>query len=258
MKVVILAGGFGSRLSEETINKPKPLVEIGGRPIIWHIMNIYAHYGYDDFIICLGYKGYMIKEYFMNYRFHDGDIRVDLASGTVKNLTGSSKRWKITLADTGENAMTGGRLLGARKYLVPDEPFMMTYGDGLADVNITELLNFHQQHRLAVTVTATRPPARFGALKLKMNGEVENFSEKPATEGGYINGGFFVLEHSVFDYIESASTSFEDFTLRKMTESSQVSAFRHDGFWQPMDTLREKNYLETLWQDSSAPWKVWK
>jgi glucose-1-phosphate cytidylyltransferase len=257
MKVVILAGGYGSRLSEETTIKPKPLVEIGGRPIIWHIMKIYSHYGFNDFIICLGYKGYQIKEYFLNYRFHDSDIMVDVSNNKVNTLTEERQNWKITLADTGETSMTGGRLLGIKNYLNNDSTFLMTYGDGVADVNINSLLQFHKKHGRAVTVTAAKPPARFGALKIDSNYNVLEFSEKPASEGSYINGGFFVLEKKIFNFIESKSTSFEEHSLKKMTERSEVSAFIHDGFWQPMDTLRDKNHLDSLWRESLAPWKVW-
>lgn len=255
MKAVILAGGLGSRLSEETQIKPKPLVSIGHMPIIWHIMKIYSHYGIKEFIICLGYKGLLIKEFFANYHLYANDLTVQVGKG----LTYHGERaedWNITLVDTGDDTQTGGRLKRVRDF-VGDDDFCMTYGDGVADVNISELIAFHQSHGAHATVTATHPTARFGALSLDGD-KVEAFVEKPVTESGWINGGFFVLKPSVLDYIDGDETLWEQEPMRNLAEDGQLRAFFHEGYWQPMDTLREKAMLEELWMSGDAPWKVWK
>lgn len=256
MKVVILAGGFGTRLSEETVIKPKPMVEIGGKPILWHIMKIYSHYGFHDFVICLGYKGYAIKEYFVNYSLHMSDLTVDLKKNAIETQQNVLEPWKITLVDTGYDTMTGGRIKRIRDH-VGDETFMLTYGDGVADVNIRNLLEFHKKKKKFATVTAIQPPVRFGVLQIEENSDVRSFLEKPMSGGGYVNGGFFVLEHNVFDYIENDSTVFERAPLEAITNDQQMNAYRHNGFWFAMDTLRDKNYLEGLWAAGKAPWKVW-
>ncbi|OFZ79197.1 MAG: glucose-1-phosphate cytidylyltransferase [Bdellovibrionales bacterium RIFOXYD1_FULL_55_31] len=257
MKAVILAGGLGTRLSEETSLKPKPMVEIGGQPILWHIMKMYSGFGINDFVICLGYKGYLIKEYFSNYFLHTSDVTIDVAKNKIEVHDNKSEPWKVTLVDTGTDTMTGGRLKRVAKYLDPSEDFCMTYGDGVSDLDINELIEFHRTQKLLATVTATRPPGRFGAIKL--NGcRVDHFQEKPSGDGGYINGGFFVLSPRVLDYVENDATVWEQEPMKRLAADSQLAAFKYDGFWQPMDTIRDKNYLETLWVKNKAPWKRWK
>jgi len=256
MKVVILAGGFGTRLSEETVVRPKPMVEIGGKPILWHIMKIYSHYGYNDFIVCLGFKGYMIKEYFSNYFLHMSDVTFDMCTNTMEVHHQKAEPWRVTLVDTGQDSMTGGRVKRVASY-VGDETFMLTYGDGLADINIARLVEFHREHGKAATLTATQPVGRFGALKLGESSQVEAFHEKPVGDGGWINGGFFVLEPSIFERIAGSSTVFEKEPLESLSRDGELVAHRHSAFWQPMDTLRDKIYLEELWDSGRAPWKVW-
>ena len=258
MKAVILAGGLGTRISEETHLKPKPMVELGGKPILWHIMKIYAHHGINDFIICLGYKGYAIKEYFANYFLHTSDVTLDLQNNDITVHHRYTEPWKVTLVDTGELTMTGGRLKRIRPYLNEGEPFCMTYGDGVSDVNVTELIQFHKDSGTNATLTATYPPGRFGALDIAEGGRVTAFHEKPAGDGGMINGGFFVLDPSVIDLVDGDESVWEQKPLEILAETGQLSAFKHTGFWQPMDTLRDKNYLESLWSKGDAPWKVWK
>lgn len=255
MKAVILAGGYGTRISEETQTKPKPLIEIGGRPILWHIMKTYSHYGINDFIICCGYKGYKIKEYFTNYFAHNSDITVDLKNNHVDVHQKPSEPWKVTLVDTGLDTMTGGRLKKVEKY-VGNETFCFTYGDGVSDVNISEVIKFHQKNKKSATVTSVQPPGRFGNLELNDN-LVSKFIEKPQGDGGWINGGYFVLEHDVFDYINDDTTIWEKDSLEKLAQNNQLLAFKHNGFWQPLDTLRDKNYLEKLWVSNKDSWKVW-
>lgn len=258
MKVVILAGGLGTRLSEETEKKPKPMVEIGGKPIIWHIMNTYSFYGVNDFIICCGYKGYLIKEYFMNYFLHQSDVTFDLNKNKMKVYENKTGSWKVTLVDTGENTMTGGRLKRVKKYLNKEEAFCLTYGDGLCDVNISKLIKFHKNHGKKATITAVRPPGRFGALKFEKKNIVKSFHEKPIGDGSWINGGFFVLNPSVIGLIKSDKTSLEADTLKILAKKNNLRGFKHKGFWQPMDTLREKFILNDLWNKGKAPWKLWK
>lgn len=255
MKAVILAGGFGTRISEETHLKPKPMVEIGGKPILWHIMKVYSHYGIHDFIICLGYKGYMIKEFFANYFLHQCDVTIDLKNNRVQVHQNSTEPWSVTLIDTGEETMTGGRLKRVREY-VGNEDFCFTYGDGLSDVNIPDLVNFHQQQGTFATVTAVKPPGRFGALSMEA-GKIYHFEEKPLGDGGWISGGFFVLSPKVFDYIEGDHTIWEQDPMRNLATEGHLSAYLHHGFWRPMDTLRDKNYLDELWLAGQAPWKLW-
>ena len=257
MKAVILAGGLGTRLSEETDCKPKPMVEIGGKPILWHIMKTYLAHGVDEFIICCGYKGYIIKEYFGNYFWHQSDVTFDSQQNSAVIHNTTAEPWKVTLVDTGENTMTGGRLKRIRDYVKDEESFCFTYGDGVSDVDITSLIAFHQEHGKQATLTAARPPGRYGALLFGSNDAVEKFQEKPDGDGSWINGGFFVLNPSVIDRIESDSTSWESEPLCGLAKDGQLSAFKHAGFWQPMDTLREKNLLNELWQSGNAPWKVW-
>ena len=256
MKAVILAGGFGTRISEESHLRPKPMIEIGGKPILWHIMKIYSHYGINDFVICLGYKGYMIKEYFANYFLHMSDVTFDMSSNQMHVHHKSAEPWKVTLVNTGESSMTGGRLRRVREYL-DDEDFCFTYGDGVADIDIGKLVEFHRAHGKLATVTAIQPPGRYGALA--MDGDaVLGFQEKPKGDGGWINGGFFVLSPKVLNYIDSDDTTWEQEPLITLAGEDQLRAYQHDGFWQAMDTLREKNLLEDLWQSKTAPWKVWK
>lgn len=255
MKVVILAGGMGTRLSEETVLKPKPMVEIGNRPILWHIMKIYSHYGFNDFVICLGYKGYVIKEFFSNYLMHISDVTFDLRSGKMEAYQNEVEPWRITLVDTGESTMTGGRIKRVEK-LVGDSTFLLTYGDGVTDVNISDLVSFHRSMERSATVTAVRPPGRFGALEVG-DGMVTSFREKPLGDGYYINGGFFVLEPEVFDYIEGDATIWERDPLESLTRDGQLACYKHDGFWYAMDTMREKKHLEALWSSGVAPWKKW-
>lgn len=257
MKVVILAGGRGTRLSEETGIRPKPMIEIGGRPILWHIMKLYGTQGFDDFVICLGYKGYQIKEYFMNYFARNSDLTVDLATNQIEFHHCTSERWRVTLVDTGDATETGGRLLRVKKY-VGSEPFFMTYGDGLADVDLRALLLEHRAHPNAVaTVTAVQPLGRFGSMMTDPSGHVATFVEKPQGDGHWINGGFFVLEPSIFDYIGSPMEQFEREPLERLTRERGLFAHHHRGFWQPMDTLRDKEFLNRLWADHAAPWKLW-
>lgn len=255
MKAVILAGGLGTRLSEETVIKPKPMVEIGGMPIIWHIMKIYSCYGINDFIICCGYKGYLIKEYFMNYSLHTSDVKIDLASNNIQVVNKTHEDWKITLVDTGEDSMTGGRLKRVKNYL-DNEDFCFTYGDGVADIDVQKLIDFHKNHGKLATLTATYPPGRFGSLMIKDN-VVNKFMEKPKGDGAVINGGFFVLSPKVLNLIDDDKTVWEQEPLNKLASDGELMSFLHDGFWQPMDTLRDKTFLNNLWNDSKAPWKKW-
>jgi glucose-1-phosphate cytidylyltransferase len=258
IKVVILAGGLGTRLSEETDLKPKPMVEIGGKPILWHIMKIYSYYGFNDFVICCGYKGYIIKEYFANYFLHQADISVDLAKNNIQVHHSKAEPWKITLVDTGLNTMTGGRINRIMEY-VAGETFMLTYGDGVSNINIKVLQDFHKNNRKLATVTAVHQSAgRFGAISLKDENTVERFSEKPKSNGIWINGGFFVLEPGVFNYItEGDSTIWERTPLENLAKDNQLMAFKHSGFWRPMDTLRDRMELETMWTTGNAEWKIW-
>lgn len=257
MKAVILAGGLGTRLSEETSIRPKPMVEIGGKPILWHIMKIYSAHGINDFIICCGYKGYVIKEYFANYFLHMSDVTFDLRYNQMNVHSGKAEPWKVTLVDTGESTMTGGRLKRVREY-IGNEAFCFTYGDGVANVNVTEVIEFHKQQKTLATLTAVQPPGRFGAIALHEGQTIiESFSEKTDGDGAYINAGFFVLDPQVIDFVENDSVMWEHEPLRKLAAMGQLSAYRHDGFWQPMDSLRDKNLLEDLWSSGSAPWKVW-
>ncbi len=255
MKVLILAGGLGTRLSEETDIRPKPMVEIGGKPILWHIMKIYSHYGFNDFVILLGYKGYFIKEYFANYYLHQSDVTFDLHSGEMEVHNNTSEPWQVTLIDTGLESMTGGRIKRAQKY-IDGQPFMLTYGDGVADVNIKELLDAHRKNKNVVTMTAIQPAGRFGVLNISSN-KVEAFVEKPAGDGSWINGGFMVCEPEILNLIDSDSTMFEHKPLLEMAGQGQLGAFKHNGFWQCMDTLRDKTYLNELWDKNLAPWKIW-
>lgn len=256
MKAVILAGGLGTRLSEETSLKPKPMVDIGGKPILWHIMKIYAAYGVNEFIICLGYKGYIIKEFFANYFLHLSDVTFDLAKNEMQVHNSQSEPWKVTLVETGEDSMTGGRLKAVEKYLGDDQTFCFTYGDGLSSINIAKLIEFHKSSGRKATVTAVQPAGRFGALTLN-DKLVTGFVEKPQGDGGWINGGYFVLDRSVLSLIENSSTVWEKEPMESLAKTSQLQAFHLDGFWHAMDTLRDKNYLEALWLKGNAPWKVW-
>ena len=256
MKCVILAGGLGTRLAEETVRIPKPMVEIGGKPILWHIMKIYGAHGITEFIICLGYRGYVIKEYFANFYMHSSDITVDLASGGMTVHRNASEPWKVTLVDTGQDSMTGGRLARVMPYLRDEDAFCLTYGDGLGDVDITSAAAFRKAHGKLATVTAVKPPGRYGALECA-NRQVVKFAEKPRGDGGLINGGFFVLSPKCLDFIEGDKTSWEDAPLTSLATAGELMAFEHLGFWQPMDTLREKMLLEELWTSGSAPWKKW-
>lgn len=257
MKVVLLAGGYGTRISEESGTKPKPMVEIGGRPILWHIMKSYSQFGLNDFIICLGYKGYVIKEFFANYFLHQSDVTFDLQNNDITVHDRQVEPWKVTLVDTGLDTMTGGRLLGIRDHLDETEDFCMTYGDGVSDVDIRQLLAFHRQAGRLATLTAVQPPGRFGALKIQETG-VEEFAEKPLGDGSWINGGFFVLSPKVLDYIETSQTIWEQEPLQKLAADAELSAYKHSGFWQPMDTLRDKSHLEQLWTTDKAPWASWR
>ena len=257
MKVVLLAGGMGTRISEESQVRPKPMIEIGGKPILWHIMKIYAQHGLTHFIVCLGYKGYLIKEYFSNYCLHNSDVTFDLGQNTTTLHGASSDQWTVTLVDTGIESMTGGRLKRVAAYLADDQAFCMTYGDGLADIDISALLRYHNRTGLHATVTATQPPGRFGALRLAEQDRVTGFQEKPVGDGGWINGGFFVLSPKVLDYIEHEGVMWEQAPLERLVKEGQVCAYRHTGFWHSMDTLRDKNHLEELWSRGKAPWKIW-
>jgi glucose-1-phosphate cytidylyltransferase len=255
MKAVILAGGFGTRITEETHLKPKPMIEIGGNPILWHIMKIYSTYDINEFIICCGYKGYLIKEYFANYFLHMSDVTFDMKQNKMEVHRKFVEPWKVTLVDTGIDTMTGGRLKKVKEYL-RDETFCFTYGDGVSDINISDLIAFHSREKTLATVTAVQPPGRFGTLNLE-NNKITDFKEKPAGDGNWINGGFFVLEPGIFDYIQSDSTIWEREPLEHMAKDNQLSAFKHTGFWLPLDTLRDKNHLEELWNSGKAPWKIW-
>jgi len=257
VKVLLLAGGLGTRLSEETEVRPKPMVEVGGRPILWHIMKLYSTYGFNDFVILLGYKGYFIKEYFANYFLHQSDVTIDLKNNNMEILNNSSEPWRVTLLDTGMNTMTGGRVKRAQK-IVGEKAFMLTYGDGVSDVNIDNLVSFHHQHGKAITMTSAQPEGRFGALNIEGNLQVTDFKEKPKGDGGWINAGFFVCEPQVFDYIaEGDETVFEQAPLQNLAKDGELFTFQHHGFWKPMDSLKDKNDLNTLWDQNKASWKVW-
>jgi glucose-1-phosphate cytidylyltransferase len=256
MKVVILAGGYGSRLSEETIIKPKPMIEIGGKPILWHIMKIYSFYGFNEFVICLGYKGHMIKEYFSNYFLHVSDVTVDLENNSMIFHRSIAEPWKITLVDTGSDTMTGGRILRAKKY-IGDETFMLTYGDGLAQMDIGNLFHSHKESSKLATVTAVQARGRFGALTLNSSDTVVDFQEKPKGDGVWINGGYFVLEPQIFDYINGDETVWENEPLSRLVAEQELNAYRHEGFWMPMDTLRDKKELNDMWLKDTAPWRLW-
>jgi len=256
MKAVILAGGLGTRISEETIIKPKPMIEIGGKPILWHIMKIYSFHGINDFIICCGYKGYVIKEYFANYFLHQSDITFDMSKNEMKIHQERVEPWKVTLIDTGEQTMTGGRIKRIKDYLDNGEDFCLTYGDGLANIDITKLIAFHKNHNKLATLSAIYPPGRFGALDIKEN-QVTSFSEKPRGDGAFINGGFFVLNSKALDYIQDDNTIWEQEPLKKLASDGELMSFKHEDFWQPMDTLRDKHLLEELWESEKAPWKLW-
>ena len=254
MKVVILAGGLGTRIAEESVSKPKPLIEVGDKPIIWHIMKLYSFYGLNDFIICCGYKGYLIKEYFANYYLHSSDVEISLRDNSINVLNKDSEPWTITLINTGEASQTGGRLLRIKDYI--DDTFCMTYGDGVSNINLSKLIEYHKKNQKLATITAVQPPGRFGALAL--DGErVTGFIEKPEGDGGWINGGFFVLEPEIFDYIKDDLTIWEQQPLKNLASKGQLKSFLHKGFWRPMDTLRDKIELEELWRDKKAPWKLW-
>ena len=255
MKVVLLAGGLGTRISEESHLKPKPMIEIGGRPILWHIMKTYSKYGLNDFVVCCGYKSYVIKEYFANYFLHLSDVTFDLKNNKMEVHHSESEPWRVTLVDTGEDTQTGGRIKRVRKYL-GDDDFCLTYGDGLADVNVKDLIDFHKSHGGLATLTAAQPPGRFGALNIESS-VIKSFKEKPIGDGNWINGGFFVLNPKVIDLIEDDKTVWEQGPLEKLANEQQLHAFHHKGFWQPMDTLWDKNHLEQLWTSGKAPWKTW-
>lgn len=255
MKAVILAGGLGTRISEETNLRPKPMIEIGGKPILWHIMKIYSAHGIHDFIICLGYKGYLIKEYFANYFLHMSDVTFDMTNNKVEVHHQKAEPWRVTMVDTGDNTMTGGRLKRVARYL-GNEDFCFTYGDGVSDIDISALIAYHRQQKTLATLTAVQPPGRFGALLLDQQ-KVQGFTEKPQGDGGWVNGGFFVLSPKVIDYIEDDDSVWEKYPIERLAQEAQLSAYQHDGFWQPMDTLRDKNYLEELWAQGQAPWRVW-
>jgi glucose-1-phosphate cytidylyltransferase len=257
MKAVILAGGLGTRISEETSTRPKPMVEIGGKPILWHIMKTYSAHGINDFIICCGYKGYVIKEYFANYFLHMSDVTFDMVNNKMEVHQQSAEPWKVTLVDTGDDTMTGGRLRRVKDYVKDEDIFCLTYGDGVSNVNITDLIAFHKSQKVKATLTATLPPGRFGALDMEGT-KVNSFREKPQGDGAMINGGFFVLSPQVIDYISDDKTIWEREPMERLAEDGQLAAFHHQGFWQPMDTLRDKQYLEDLWNTDKAPWVVWK
>lgn len=257
MKAVILAGGLGTRLSEETSTRPKPMVEIGGKPILWHILKMYSHHGVNDFVICCGYKGYIIKEYFANYFLHMSDVTFDMRNNHMEVHHKRAEPWSVTLVDTGEESMTGGRLRRVAEYVKNEKDFCFTYGDGVGDIDITASIKFHRQHEKFATLTATYPPGRFGALDIQEK-QVMSFKEKPKGDGAMINGGFFVLSPDVLSYLENDSTVWEQQPLQQLASDGQLMAYEHHGFWQPMDTLRDKNYLEELWASGKAPWKGWK
>tara|TARA_Y100000385_G_C13089058_1_gene637827 strand:- start:1963 stop:2733 length:771 start_codon:yes stop_codon:yes gene_type:complete len=256
MKAVLLAGGLGTRISEETHLRPKPMIEIGGKPIIWHIMKMYSSHGVNEFVICCGYKGYLIKEYFSNYFLHQSDVTFDISKNDVEIHNHSSEPWKITLIDTGDHSMTGGRLKRVKEFIKDEEFFFFTYGDGLSDLDISKTINFHLKHKKLATITAVKPPGRYGALEIEDN-SVKSFIEKPSGDGSYINGGFFVLSPKVIEFIDNDNSIWEQEPLQELAKKSELMAFYHDGFWQPMDTLREKNILDDLWLSGKAPWKKW-
>lgn len=256
MKAVILAGGLGTRISEESSVRPKPMIEIGGKPILWHIMKMYSHYGINDFIVCCGYKGYVIKEYFANYFLHMSDITFDIKNNSMEVHQHYSEPWKVTLIDTGEQTMTGGRLKRVQQYVEDEESFCMTYGDGVSNIDIASLIKFHQEQGLLATLTAVYPPGRFGALDIRDH-KVNTFREKPKGDGGMINGGFFVLSPKIFSLLKDDTTVWEQEPLEALANQKQIAAYEHHDFWQPMDTLRDKNYLEELWAGGKAPWKNW-
>jgi glucose-1-phosphate cytidylyltransferase len=257
MKAVILAGGLGTRISEETSIKPKPMVEIGGKPILWHILKMYSHHGINEFIICCGYKGYLIKEYFANYSLHMSDITIDFQNNQMEIHQRFAEPWRVTLVDTGEGSMTGGRLKRVAQYLKNEENFCMTYGDGVSSVNITDLIEFHKEHGLQATLTSAHSPSRFGVLDIRSDNTIQSFKEKPQDTADRINGGFFVLSPQVIELIEGDNTIWEKEPLERLAEMGQLKAFQHEGFWHPMDTLRDKNHLEELWASGNAPWKTW-
>jgi len=256
MKAVLLAGGLGTRISEESTSRPKPMIEVGGKPILWHIMKIYSHYGVNHFIVCCGYKGYVIKEYFANYFLHTSDVTFDMRENSMEIHQRYAEPWKVTLVDTGENTMTGGRLKRVSEYVKYDEAFCFNYGDGVSDIDIGALIKFHKHHGLQATLTAVYPPGRFGALDI-VDHRVVTFKEKPKGDGGMVNGGFFILSPSVLALIRDDSTVWEHGPLESLAQNRQIAAYEHDGFWQPMDTLRDKNYLEDLWASGNAPWRSW-
>lgn len=257
MKVLLLAGGLGTRLSEETGLRPKPMVEIGGKPILWHIMKLYSYYGFNDFVILLGYKGYYIKEYFANYFLHQSDVTIDLKTNEMEILNNSSEPWRVTLLDTGLHTMTGGRVKRAKNF-VGNEPFMLTYGDGVSDINLHELVKFHKNHGKFMTMTSFQPDGRFGALNIDNNNQVNEFKEKPKGDGNWINAGFFVCQPEVFDYIsDDDGTIFEQDPLMNLAKDGQIFTYKHSGFWKPMDSLKDKNDLNELWEKNKAPWKIW-
>jgi glucose-1-phosphate cytidylyltransferase len=257
MKAVILAGGLGTRISEETHLKPKPMIEIGGYPILWHIMKIYSTHGVNDFLICCGYKGYLIKEYFANYFMHMSDITINMNDNSVEVHQNNSEPWKVTLVDTGQNTMTGGRLKRVSNYIKNDELFCFTYGDGVGNIDITKLIKFHKSHGKLATITATQPPGRFGAIKISKENMVDNFTEKPSGDGSYINAGFFVLSPKILNRISDDLTKWEEEPLVSLAADGELGVYKHESFWQPMDTLREKELLNKLWDQGIAPWKVW-
>jgi glucose-1-phosphate cytidylyltransferase len=256
MKAVILAGGLGTRISEESSSRPKPMIEVGGKPILWHIMKIYSHFGINEFIVCCGYKGYVIKEYFANYFLHTSDVTFDMLENTMQVHQRYAEPWKVTLVNTGDHTMTGGRLKRVADYLKGEEAFCFTYGDGVSDINIEALIKFHKHHGLQATLTAVYPPGRFGALDI-LDQRVATFKEKPKGDGGMVNGGFFILSPSVLPLISDDSTVWEQGPLETLAQNQQIAAYQHDGFWQPMDTLRDKTYLEDLWASGNPPWKRW-
>jgi glucose-1-phosphate cytidylyltransferase len=257
MYCVILAGGLGTRISEETYLKPKPMIEIGGKPILWHIMKTYSHYGINDFIICCGYRGYVIKEYFANYFLHTSDVTFDMSANSMEVHHQYAEPWRVTLIDTGESTMTGGRLKRVESYLKNEDAFCFTYGDGVSNVDISQLVSFHKSHGLQATLTATFPPGRFGALEIQPDQSISAFKEKPKGDGGMINGGFFVLSPSVLDLLKDDTSVWEHEPMEVLAQKNQLKAYQHHGFWQPMDTLRDKTLLEELWNSGKAPWKVW-
>jgi glucose-1-phosphate cytidylyltransferase len=257
MKVVLLAGGLGTRLSEETVLKPKPMVEIGGMPILWHIMKIYSSHGFNDFVVCLGYKGYLVKEYFANYFLHKSDVTIDLKNNSIEVHESEAEPWKITLVDTGDSSMTGGRIKRIQKY-INNETFMLTYGDGVGDIDIKELVKFHKEHGKLCTVTSVLPSGRFGALDITAENEVRSFFEKPKGDGSWINGGYMVCEPGIFDYIKDGdATVWEQEPMQNLATAGQMKSYKHDGFWRPMDTLKDKHDLNEMWDKQQSPWKTW-